>query len=77
MNPTITTGREAYDFRLQRDNAALDILWSPPSTRVTINTTATDANIVSRDGDENTLAADNSRLHLSLGPAPMYVWHSR
>jgi hypothetical protein len=70
-------GREAYDMRLRRGDAALDILWSPPSTPVAIGTLAPNARVVQRDGPAQTQEAQTGRLRFDVGPAPMYVWHRR
>lgn len=74
---TVLQGREAYDLRLQRGSAALDVLWSPPGTLVAIPTRSTSAQQIARDGEERTITTTDSRLRIDIGPAPMYIWHSR
>jgi hypothetical protein len=74
---TVLQGREAYNLRLKRGNAALDLLWSPPGSFVAIPTSARSAQIVERDGITRTLTTNDNRLRISIGPAPVYVWHTR
>ncbi len=76
-NLTTIHGREVYDLRLQRGEAALDILWSPPTTRVGFTTTATSGRLVQRDGAERTMSAQDGRFSLTIGPEPVYLWHQR
>ncbi len=76
-NLTAISGREVYDFRLQRGNEALDILWSPPTTRVGFNTMATSGRLIQRDGSESPIPANNGRFSLMIGSDPLYLWHVR
>jgi hypothetical protein len=76
-NLTTVSGREVYDMRLRRGDAALDILWSPPTTRVGFSTTATSGQLVERDGVVSDIGANNGRFSLTIGPAPVYLWHTR
>ncbi|MBC8078042.1 MAG: hypothetical protein H7Y32_18330, partial [Chloroflexales bacterium] len=74
---TAIDGREAYDMRLRRGDAALDILWSPPSTPLAISTISPSARVVQRDGPAQTQESQGGRLRFDVGPAPLYVWHRR
>jgi hypothetical protein len=76
-NLTVVSGREVYDMRLRRGDAALDILWSPPTTRVGFSTTATTGQLVERDGVVSDIGAIEGRFSLTIGPAPVYLWHTR
>lgn len=76
-NLMVISGREVYDMRLRKGDAALDILWSPPTTRVGFNTTATTGQLVERDGAVSTINANEGRFSLTIGPAPIYLWHTR
>ncbi len=71
------SGPEAYDLELRRGDAALDVLWAPAPLHARISSTATRANIVERDGAAHEIPVDDSRLGLDLGPAPIYVQHTR
>jgi hypothetical protein len=74
---TAINGREAYDLRLRRGDAALDVLWSPPGAPVAINTTVTSARVIARDGAQTTQQAVERQLRFVLSGAPVYVLHSR
>lgn len=74
---SLISGHEVYDLRLERDGEALDILWSPPGARVTLATQAATGRLIDRSGVENALNARDGRLRLTLGPAPVYLWHRR
>lgn len=74
---TAITGREAYDFRLRRGSAALDILWSPPGVRVLLDTHARRGFLIDRSGGETTVTPQDKQFDLTLGPAPLYLWHRR
>lgn len=74
---TVLQGREAYDIRMARNGAALDVLWSPPGTLVAIPTRSTSARQVDRDGDTHTITTGDNRYRIDIGPAPMYIWHTR
>ncbi|MEI7643775.1 MAG: glycosyl hydrolase [Chloroflexales bacterium] len=71
------TGHEVYDLRLQRGEDSLDVLWSPPGARVNLSTRSAQAREISRDGAERALPAQDGRLSVSLGPAPVYLVHRR
>lgn len=76
-NLTAISGREVYDLRLQRGDEALDVLWSPPLTRVGFSTAASRGRLVERDGRAGEIAAPDGRFSLTVGPAPVYLWHRR
>lgn len=71
------SGPEAYDLQLRQGDAALDILWAPDGLRAAIRTQAGAARIVGLLGGDARQAAQSGKLSLSLGPAPIYVWHRR
>lgn len=74
---TMISGHEVYNLRLERGGEALDILWSPPGARVTLATRADTGRLIDRSGAENVLNARDGRLRITLGPAPVYLWHRR
>lgn len=74
---TAISGHEVYDLRLQRGAESLDILWSPPGARVRLNTRSASGQLIDRDGAQSSVAAESGQLRLSLGPAPLYLWHRR
>ncbi len=74
---SVISGHEVYDLRLERGGEALDILWSPPSARVNLATSAPSARQIERGGADRTLPAQDGRLKVNLGPAPVYLWHKR
>jgi hypothetical protein len=71
------SGPEAYDLQLQHGATSIDVLWSPEGLPAAISTTSTSAGVVERDGSERQVAAQDGRITLDLGPAPVYVHHSR
>jgi hypothetical protein len=71
------SGQEVYNFRLQRGAQSLDILWSPPGTRVLLNTRARRGVLVARDGSESTVVPQNGQFNVNVGSSPMYLWHRR
>ena len=74
---SVITGHEVYDLRLQRGADSLDVLWSPPGARVSLRTTSAQAGLISRDGVESTVPAQDGWLSVNLGPAPVYLGHRR
>jgi hypothetical protein len=72
-------GREVYDMRFARGAQALDIIWSPPGMRVSLNTRAHSGRVIHRDGNEQqSVQATGGRLTLEVPPdAPVYLWHAR
>jgi hypothetical protein len=74
---TVISGHEVYDLRLERGGESLDILWSPPGARVSLNSQSPAGRLVDRDGNTSTVAAQAGRLRVNLGPAPVYLWHQR
>ncbi len=75
---TAIYGREVYDLRLERDNAALDIIWSPPGMRVALDTNGGNGLLVQMDGTaQNVLSADGEQFLLDVGPEPVFLWHIR
>ncbi|NTU82653.1 MAG: cellulase family glycosylhydrolase [Chloroflexales bacterium] len=74
---SVISGHEVYDLRLERGGEALDILWSPPGARVNLATSASTARLIDQGGAESPLPAQDGRLRVNLGPAPVYLWHRR
>jgi hypothetical protein len=71
------SGPEAYDLELRRDGAALDVLWASAPLRAGLGSTATSARLTDRDGARSTISIESGRISLKLGPAPIYVSHTR
>ncbi len=76
-NITAIYGHEIYNFRLQRDSAHLDIVWSPPRARVNLGTTAQYGVLIARNGGSRSLPAANGQFSLIAEPTPFYLWHKR
>ena len=76
-NLTAISGREVYDLRFERGNKALDVIWSPPGIRVTLNTTLPTGSIVTRAGARQPITASKGQFLLNVGPDPLYLWHAR
>jgi hypothetical protein len=77
---TAIQGREVYDFRFDRagqEYDALDILWSPPTTYISLDTRAAVGRLVEQDGSERTISAQGGQLLLTAEAQPRYVWHIR
>lgn len=70
-------GPEAYDLQLRQGDSTLDVLWAPTPLRAKIDSTSADARVVERDGAERVVAVSGGALELNLGPAPIYVRHTR
>jgi len=71
------SGPEAYDLQLQQGATAIDVLWSPESLPAAITSASASASVTDRDGAERQVAARDGKIILDLGPAPVYVRHSR
>jgi polysaccharide biosynthesis protein PslG len=71
------SGPEAYDLELRRGETKLDILWASGSIGATLSSTGARARVIDRDGSRSTTPVTNGKIELSLGPAPIYVVHSR
>jgi hypothetical protein len=71
------SGPEAYDLQLQKGNTSIDVLWSPEGLPAAITSSSTSALVTDRDGAERQVAALDGKIILDLGPAPVYVRHSR
>lgn len=74
---TAISGREVYDMRLSKGNEALDILWSPPGTRVGFNTAAERGRLIEMGGTVSDVTPNEGRFSLTIGPQPIYLWHQR
>lgn len=76
-NLTAIGGREVYDIRLANGSAALDIIWSPPGVRATLNTTSRQGHLIHLDDRTHDLRAEEGRFVLDIDAAPIFVWHRR
>ncbi len=77
-NLTMIHGREVYDYRFTRGDMDLDILWSPPGTRVSLKSDASSGLLITQDGDEEVIyARENGTFGLTVGPHPLFFWHER
>jgi hypothetical protein len=76
-NLTAIRGREIYDIRLARGGTALDILWSPPGTRATLNTSAHRGQVVSLNGTTRRVLSFGGRFSLYTDAEPFFLWHTR
>jgi hypothetical protein len=76
-NLTAIYGREVYDLRFERGSRDLDIIWSPPGVRATLNTRANRGYMVLLDGDTQQIEADDGRFDLSITADPVFLWHRR
>ncbi len=74
---TALSGPEAYNLMLERDGAALDVLWAPAGLRARLPTAADSAVVVGRNGEQSRVAAEGGALRLELGPSPIFVQHRR
>jgi hypothetical protein len=74
---TAISGSEAYDLQLRQGDAALDVLWAPELVRAAINSTSASASLIDRDGGQRAIAVEAGRITLDLGPAPVYIRHTR
>lgn len=74
---TALSGPEAYDLRLQSAIESIDILWSPIPIMVSIATQSRQANIIQRDGTRSTVIAEQGRIVIEIGSAPIIVRHQR
>lgn len=76
-NLTLINGREVYDFRFTKGDEALDILWSPPGTRVSLKSSTRSGMLIERDGDKQGVMADEGKFSLQVTSKPIYLWHAR
>ncbi len=74
-NLTLINGPEVYDMRFERGDLTLDIIWSPPRTRVSIKTAAASGHRIGGDGIARPIAAPDGQFSLIAGPTPLYLWH--
>ncbi len=70
-------GREVYDLRFTRAGRALDVIWSPPHTRVTLATNASTAYVRRSDGRVLEAAVRGDRIPLTVSGEPVFLWHTR
>src|SRR5262249_1342451 len=71
------SGPEAYDLQLNQGGGALDVLWSPEGLRAAIFSASASAGVIARDGAEHSVVVQDRKITLDLGPAPVYVRHTR
>jgi hypothetical protein len=71
------SGPEAYDLELRRGETKLDVLWASGSIGATLSSKGARARVIDRDGLRSSTPVTNGKIELSLGPAPIYLVHSR
>jgi len=71
------SGPEAYDLELRRGATALDVLWASGPIGATLSSGGERARLTTRDGSRSTTPVTNGKIEISLGPAPIYVVHTR
>ncbi|HET9221793.1 MAG TPA: flagellar filament outer layer protein FlaA, partial [Roseiflexaceae bacterium] len=71
------SGPEAYDLELRRGETKLDVLWASGSIGATLSSKGARARVIDRDGLRSSTPVTNGKIELNLGPAPIYVVHSR
>ena len=71
------SGPEAYDLELRRGAAALDVLWASGPLGATLSSGGERARLIERDGSRSVAPITNGKIEISLGPAPIYVVHTR
>jgi hypothetical protein len=74
---TALRGREVYDLRLRRQGADLDILWSPPGVRASLQTRGTAGRLIDWRGHARRVVPEGGRFSLELGADPLFLWHQR
>ncbi|CAA9275220.1 MAG: D-alanyl-D-alanine carboxypeptidase, partial [uncultured Chloroflexia bacterium] len=75
-NLTALNGPEAYDFRWQRGDAAIDVVFAPAGANIRIPTASATARVVDRDGAVSELRASDGYLTLWADGRPRYVHHT-
>ena len=71
------SGPEAYDLELRRGASALDVLWASGPIGATLSSGGERAHLITRDGSRSITPVTNGKMEISLGPAPIYVVHTR
>jgi polysaccharide biosynthesis protein PslG len=71
------SGPEAYDLQLNRNGAALDVLWAPEGLLAAISSKSAQADVAGIAGEQRAIAVVNGKITLDLGPAPVFVRHNR
>jgi hypothetical protein len=71
------SGPEAYDMELRRGGVALDVLWASAPLGAALSSGGASARLIDRDGARSMLPVENGTISMSLGPAPIYVVHTR
>lgn len=76
---TAIYGREVYNLRFKQvqGGGALDVIWSPPGLRITLNTRALNGSLVTLRGEAQNIAAAGGRFALNVGGEPIFLWHVR
>lgn len=73
----VVTGREVYDLRFKKGSALLDVLWSPPGTRISFASAAVSGQLLTRDSGSRTLNPANGRFSLLVQQEPIYLWQRK
>jgi polysaccharide biosynthesis protein PslG len=74
---TAMSGPEGYNLRLQRADAFVDVLWAPQPILVSIASNAASVLVSERNGQQRTIKANNGRVVVQIGPAPIYLQQPR
>ncbi|KAB8145048.1 hypothetical protein F8S13_04235 [Chloroflexia bacterium SDU3-3] len=68
------SGPAAYDLRLRRGNALIDVLWAQTPIQASFTVGGANARVVDRDGGQTTMAVRGGSIpSITLGDAPRYV----
>jgi hypothetical protein len=69
-------GQDVSVVRFTRqDGQAVDVLWAPTRTQLSLPTRSDRAEVIQRDGASRTLASSGGTLALEVGNSPVYVVH--
>ncbi|GAC1545395.1 MAG: flagellar filament outer layer protein FlaA [Herpetosiphon sp.] len=72
---TAFQGPEVYVSRFESAGGVVDVAWSPAGATIEIPSSSSTATVVDRDGVSRTISAQNGKLSLNLGAAPIYLHH--
>lgn len=72
---TVINGPETYDYRWQRGDEIIDVVWAPAGAQVQIPTASQTATVVDIDGSRTTIVAKNGALSLWVDARPRYIHH--
>jgi hypothetical protein len=72
---TAFQGSDVYVQRFGQGGEVVDVVWSPTGGTAQLPTASAAATVTQRNGNSSQVGAQNGVLHLSVGPAPIYVRH--